>query len=35
MVGRRSGKGFRLGDPIAVRIERIEHAEGKVELALP
>jgi ribonuclease R len=34
MVGRRSGKGFRLGDPIAVRIERIEHAEGKVELSL-
>ena len=35
MVGRRSGATFRLGDPIAVTVERIEHAEGKVELALP
>jgi exoribonuclease R len=35
MVGRRSGKGYRLGDPIDVVVERIEHAEGKVELALP
>jgi ribonuclease R len=34
MVGRRSGATFRLGDPIQVRVERIEHAEGKVELAL-
>jgi ribonuclease R len=34
MIGRRSGKGYRLGDPIEVRVERIEHAEGKVELSL-
>jgi ribonuclease R len=34
MVGRRSGATFRLGDPIEVTVERIEHAEGKVELAL-
>jgi ribonuclease R len=35
MVGRRSGTSLRLGDPIEVRVERIEHAAGKVELALP
>jgi ribonuclease R len=34
MVGRRSGATFRLGDPVQVTVERIEHAEGKVELAL-
>jgi ribonuclease R len=34
MVGRRSGATFRLGDPIDVTVERIEHAEGKVEVAL-
>jgi ribonuclease R len=34
LVGRRSGKSFRLGDPIAVTVERIEASEGKVELAL-
>jgi ribonuclease R len=34
MAGRRSGRTFRLGDPVEVRVERIEHAEGKVELAL-
>jgi ribonuclease R len=35
MVGRRSGRRYRLGDTIRVRVERIEHAEGKVELSLP
>ena len=35
MVGRRSGGTFRLGDAIRVKVERIEHAEGKVELSLP
>jgi ribonuclease R len=34
MVGRRSGARFRLGDTIQVKVERIEHAQGKVELAL-
>jgi ribonuclease R len=34
LVGRRSGKGYRLGDPIAVRVESIARNEGKVELAL-
>jgi ribonuclease R len=34
MVGRRSGHTFRLGDPIEVKVERIEQAQGKVELAL-
>lgn len=33
MVGRRSGHTYLLGDPVEVRVERIEHAEGKVELA--
>ncbi len=33
LVGRRSGKRYRLGDPIAVRIESITRSEGKVELA--
>jgi ribonuclease R len=32
LVGRRGGR-FRLGDPIAVRVEEITRAEGKVELA--
>jgi ribonuclease R len=32
LVGRRGGT-FRLGDPIEVLVERIERAEGKVELA--
>jgi ribonuclease R len=35
MVGRRSGATYRLGDPIEVTVERIEHAEGKVELGIP
>jgi ribonuclease R len=33
LVGRRSRRTFRLGDPIDVRVEAIERAEGKVELA--
>lgn len=32
--GRRGGRTFRLGDPIAVRVEKIERVEGKVELRL-
>jgi ribonuclease R len=34
LVGRRSGSAYRLGDPIAVRVERIEKTEGKVALEL-
>ncbi len=34
LVGRR-GRTFRLGDAIDVRVERVERAEGKVELSLP
>jgi ribonuclease R len=34
MVGRRSGRRFRLGDPIEVRVESIDRVEGKVELRL-
>jgi ribonuclease R len=33
LVGRRSRRTFRLGDPTEVRVESIERAEGKVELA--
>jgi ribonuclease R len=33
LVGRRGGGTFRLGDPIQVRVERIEKAEGRVELS--
>lgn len=33
LVGRRSGRRYRLGDPVDVRVVRIERAEGKVELA--
>jgi ribonuclease R len=33
LVGRRSGRRFRLGDPIAVRVERIDRVLGKVELS--
>jgi ribonuclease R len=32
LVGRRSGRTFRLGDPIEVRVESIARNEGKVEL---
>jgi ribonuclease R len=34
LVGRRSGKPYRLGDELDVRVEEIRRAEGKVELAL-
>lgn len=34
LVGRRSGSAYRLGDPIRVRVERIEKTEGKVALEL-
>ncbi len=33
LVGRRTGRRFRLGDPMEVRVERIDRAQGKVELA--
>ena len=33
LVGRRGGGRFRLGDPIAVRVERLERSSGKVELS--
>jgi ribonuclease R len=34
LAGRRGGRTYRLGDPISVRVERIEKHEGKVELDL-
>ena len=34
LVGRRSGRRYRLGDGIAVRVEQIAKGEGKVDLAL-
>jgi len=34
LVGRTTGKAYRLGDPVAVRVESIARNEGKVELAL-
>jgi ribonuclease R len=34
LVGRRSGSAYRLGDPIRVRVERIEKTEGKIALEL-
>jgi ribonuclease R len=34
LSGRTTGKTYRLGDPIAVRVESIARNEGKVELAL-
>jgi exoribonuclease R len=33
LVGRRSGRRFRLGDAIGVRVESTTKQEGKVELA--
>ena len=33
LAGRRGGGTYRLGDPIDVRVEKIERSEGKVELA--
>ncbi len=35
LVGRRSGRRFRLGDPISVRVDSITRSEGKVELSPP
>jgi ribonuclease R len=34
MSGRRSGRTYRLGDPIEVRVQEIRRNEGKVEVAL-
>ena len=34
LVGRTTGRRYRLGDPLAVRVESIAKNEGKVELAL-
>jgi ribonuclease R len=34
LVGRRSARSYRLGDPIEVRVEEIRKTEGKVELGL-
>jgi ribonuclease R len=34
LVGRRSGRRFRLGDPVEVRVEGIDRTSGKVNLAL-
>lgn len=33
LAGRRGGRTYRLGDPLEVLVERIERAEGKVELS--
>ena len=33
LVGRRGGR-YRLGDPIEVRVERIERSSGKVEVSV-
>jgi ribonuclease R len=33
LVGRRGGGTYRLGDPIQVRVEKIERYEGRVELS--
>jgi ribonuclease R len=32
LEGRRSGRAYRLGDPIAVRVEKIDRPAGKIEL---
>jgi len=34
LVGRTTGRRYRLGDPIEVRVERISAHDGKVELKL-
>jgi len=34
LAGRTTGRTYRLGDPIEVRVESIARNEGKVELAL-
>ena len=33
LVGRRGGRGYRLGDPVEVRVQEIRRSEGKIELA--
>jgi ribonuclease R len=33
LIGRRSGRAVRLGDPIAVRVESVEAPRGRVDLA--
>ena len=35
LAGRITGRKYRLGDPIKVRVDSIARNEGKVELALP
>ncbi len=35
LAGRRSGRAYRLGDAIEVRVESVSRAEGQVELSLP
>ena len=32
IVGRRSGRAIRLGDPVTVRVESVETARGRVDL---
>jgi ribonuclease R len=34
LEGRRSGRRYRLGDPVTVRVEKVDKPEGKVELSL-
>ena len=34
LTGRRGGRTYRLGDRVVVRVERIEKAEGKIEVRL-
>jgi ribonuclease R len=34
LVGRRTGRAYRLGYPISVRVEKIDRIDGKVELSL-
>ena len=34
LQARRSGRRYRLGDPVTVRVEKIDRADGKVELSL-
>ncbi len=35
LEGRRSGRALRLGDPVPVRVEKIDRAAGKIELRVP
>jgi ribonuclease R len=32
LVGRRSGRSIRLGDPLSVRVDRVEAPRGRVDL---